>query len=351
MNSYTIKVISLKKIFLLFLPVFLLFTTSGVVTNQGSSYIVLESSSLRILNGENIHSQMLVASTAKILTAITAIENYDLEEEVTISKEDVNEVGSKVYLKEQEKIKRIDLIYALMLRSANDAASALSKNNSDEFIFLMNETAKKIGMKNSVFANASGLDEREYNLSTAYDMALLSAYAAKNEVFRTIASTHTYKCNTECSNYLWVNKHRLVKNDDLFVWGKTGYTKKSKRILVSNYIKDNMDVIVVTINRSDDWNYHKLLVNSLHGYNFVSIYKKGIYDTQLDVTYYLYVKNDIILPLRDEEYDDIRIKFRLYKNKAIMDVYLKNEFLCSYDIIVYNKDSMDLDLLIESLNE
>lgn len=330
---------------------FLLFTTSGVVTNSGSSYIVLETSSLRILNGENIHSQMLVASTAKILTAITAIENYNLEEEVIITKEDVSEVGSKVYLKEQEKVKRMDLIYALMLRSANDAASALSGHNSDEFIYLMNETAKKIGMKHSVFANASGLDEREYNLSTAYDMALLSAYAAKNEVFKEIAGTHTYKCTSDSTNYVWINKHKLVKNDDSFVWGKTGYTKKSKRILVSNYVKDSMDVIVVTINRSDDWNYHRLLVNSLKGYTFVSIYKKGIYDTKLDVSYYLVVKNDIVLPLRDEEYENIRIKFKLFRDKAVLTVYLKNEFLCSYDIAVYDKDTLDLDMLIELFDD
>lgn len=334
----------------LLIPVFLLFTTSGTVTNRQSSYVVIEKSSLRILSGDNIHQQMLVASTAKILTAITAIENYALEEEITVTKEDVSEVGSKVYLKENEKLKRIDLLYALMLRSANDAASALSGHNSNEFISQMNETAKKIGMKNSVFENASGLDEREYNLSTAYDMAILSAYAAKNEAFLKIAGAHTYKCSSSSTSYVWQNKHKLVSNDDFFVWGKTGYTKKSKRILVSNYVKDNMDVIVVTINKSDDWNLHKAMVSSLTGYNFLSIYKKGIYDTRLDITYYLYVKNDIVLPLRDSEYENIRIRFKLYKDTAVLEVYLKKEFLCSYDIAVYDKNSFDLDLLIEYLN-
>ncbi len=335
---------------LIIIPIFLLCTTSGTFINNASSHIVIERSSLRVLEGDNIHTQMLVASTAKILTAITAIENYDLEEEVIITKEDVNEVGSKVYLKENEKIKRIDLLYALMLRSANDAASALSQNNSQKFILLMNETAKKIGMRNSVFENASGLDEREYNLSTAYDMAILSAYASNNETFKKISSTHTYSCNSDTTKYSWVNKHKLVKNDELFVWGKTGYTKKSKRILVSNYVKDNMDVIVVTINRSDDWNYHRLLVNSLHGYDFIPIYKKGIYDTKMDVSYYIYIKNDIYLPLKKNEYDSISLKFRLYQNKAILDVYYKNNIICNYDITVYDKKSIDLDLLIETFN-
>lgn len=333
------------------MPIFLIFTTSGIVVNKESSYIVIEKSSKRILEGENVHEQMLVASTAKILTAITAIENYDLDEEIIVTSKDTNEVGSKVYLKETEKIKRIDLIYALMLRSANDAASALSFNNSSEFIQLMNETAKKIGMTNSVFENASGLDEKEYNLSTAYDMAILSAYAANNEIFKEIAATHTYTCNTDRGKYTWVNKHKLVKNDDYFLWGKTGYTKKSRRILVSNYVKDDMDVIVVTINKSDDWNYHKSLVNSLDKYNFISIFKKGIYDTKMDVSYYLSVKEDIVLPLKYNEYDDISLKFKLYSNRAILNVYLVKELICSYEIIVYDKNTIDLDLLMEIFNE
>ncbi len=311
----------------------------------------METSSKRVLEMSNIHSSFLVASTAKILTAITVIENYNLEEEVIVTKNDVNEVGSKVYLQEGEKIKRLDLLYALMLRSANDAASALSKHNSEEFIGLMNETAKKIGMKNSVFANASGLDEREYNLSTAYDMALLSCYAAKNETFLAIASTHTYRCNTDKMSYVWVNKHKLVQKDELFVWGKTGYTKKSKRILVSNYKKGNMDVIVVTINRSDDWDYHRLLVNSLNGYDFVPIFKKGIYDTKMNVTYYLYVDRDIVLPLKEKEYEQVRIKFKLLPSDAVLEVYLREEKICEYHLTVFDKNSLDLNLLVEILNE
>ena len=250
--------ILLKKIVsILIVLAIALFSSSFTFSNTNSSYIVIEKSTLRILEGENYDQQSLVASTAKILTAITVIENYNLEEEIKVSIKDVNEEGSKVYLKENDYIKRIDLLHALMLRSANDAASALSNNNSNEFILKMNELAKKIGMKNSVFSNASGLDEREYNLSTAYDMAILAAYCANNQTFVEISSAHTYKCMTKESSYSWSNKHKLVTNDDNFIWGKTGYTKKAKRILVSNYIKDNMDVIIVTINKNDDWKYHQ----------------------------------------------------------------------------------------------
>jgi len=288
-----------KYVFIALMPLFLLFTTSGISVNKNTSFIVIEKNSRRILEGENYDEQMLVASTAKILTAITVIENYNLNEEVIITSDDTNEVGSKVYFEENDKVKRKDLIYALMLRSANDAASALSENNSEEFIHLMNETAKKIGMKNSVFENASGLDEREYNISTAYDMALLSAYASENDEFKAIASTHTYKCHTEKNSYSWTNKHKLVKSDEFFIWGKTGFTKKSRRVLISNYLMDDMDVIIVTINKSDDWNYHKTLIGELSDYTFITIFNKGVYDTKLDVTYYICPETNIIIPISD----------------------------------------------------
>ncbi len=307
----------------------------------------METTTNRVLTGTNLHKQFLVASTAKILTAITAIENYSLNEEVVITKKDTSEVGSKVYLKENERITRRDLIYALMLRSANDAASALSSNNSQEFIHFMNETAKKIGMKNSVFVNASGLDEKEYNLSTAYDMALLSSYAAKNDVFVQIASAHSYTCKTKESSYSWVNKHKLVTSDDSFVFGKTGYTKKSKRILVSNYQKENKNLIIVTINDGNDWNHHRSLANENENYSFITIFKKGIYNTKQDVTYYLHVKEDIILPIKKKEKEEIEMVFKLFKTYAKLEIYLNKKLVLIKNMDVYDKKTLDMDLVID----
>ncbi len=215
--------IILKKIILiLFILILSIFNCSFTFSNTDSSYVVIEKTTHRILEGDNYDNQSLVASTAKILTAITVIENYDLNEEIKVNNADTLVEGSKVYLKENDYIKRIDLLYALMLRSANDAASVLSNNNSEVFINQMNNLAKKIGMNNSVFTNASGLDEREYNISTAYDMAILSAYCANNDTFVEISSAHSYKCITRDYNYSWSNKHRLVKTNDSFIWGKTG---------------------------------------------------------------------------------------------------------------------------------
>lgn len=323
------------------------FIKVSAITNTESCYIVLENSTNRVLEGNNINKQSLVASTAKILTAITAIENYDLKEEVIIQKSDTLEVGSKVYLKENEKIKRIDLLYALMLRSANDAASALSGNNSPTFIKQMNNMAKKIGMKNSVFVNASGLDEIEYNLSTAYDMALLSSYASKNEIFLAIASSHKYSCNTKESSYSWINKHKLVTSDDNFVFGKTGYTKKSKRILVSNYKKDNKDLTIVTINESDDWSKHRNLAQNNNNYHFITIFKKGVYNTKQEVSYYIHIKEDIVVPIKKNEKEDISVIFILLKKQAEIEIYLNKVLIMRKKIDVYDKNDFDIDLVIE----
>lgn len=317
------------------------------MTNTDSSYIVMEATTNRILEGSNLHKQSLVASTAKIMTAITVIENYKLDEEVKITKEDTLEVGSKVYLRENETLTRKDLLYALMLRSANDAASALSSHNSKEFIKQMNDMAKKIGMKNSIFVNASGLDEREYNLSTAYDMALLSSYASKNKSFVAIASAHQYKCSTKESTYSWQNKHKLVSSNDDFLWGKTGFTKKSRRILVSNYQKENKNLVIVTINDGDDWNHHRNLANDNSKYSFITIFKKGVYDTKRDVTYYIYIPSDIVFPLKKNEKEDIRMSFRLYKEYAILDIYLNGKLVLNRKIEVFDKNTFDIDLVID----
>ncbi len=326
---------------------FLGLNVCAVMTNTKNSYIVMEATTGRILEGKEIHQQSLVASTAKIMTAITAIENYSLDEEVIVSKKDTLEVGSKVYLKENEKIKRIDLLYALMLRSANDAASALSQNNSELFIRQMNETAKKIGMKNSVFVNASGLDEREYNLSTAYDMALLSNYASKNEVFKAIASAHDHQCQTKESRYVWHNKHKLVTSDESFIWGKTGYTKKSHRILVSNYEQDYKKLIIVTINDGNDWNHHRSLVQKTEDYYFITIFKKGVYNTNQEVSYYLHIPQDIVIPIKKSEPEDVQMIFKLYEKTAILEVYIHHSLVLKESIEVYDKENLDIDLVID----
>ena len=319
-----------KLITILLLILLYIFGSSLKIRNTNSSYCVLESTTNTVLESNNMDEQMLIASTAKILTAITVIENYDIEKYVIVEEKDTLEVGSKVYLKIGESIKIKDLLYALMLRSANDAASVLSNNNDLDFILLMNHTAKRIGMKNSVFLNASGLDELEYNLSTAYDMALLSAYASKNETFIEISSAHSHSCKTSHNNYYWINKHRLVKNNDNYLWGKTGYTKASSRVLVSNYKDNYKDIIIVTINDSNDWNTHIKFIDNLE-YSFITIFNKGYYDLLGED---IFINKDLIIPIKKENKDDIKVLFMVLNEVLTIEVYVNEKVIYIEKMII-----------------
>ena len=191
----------LKRLCLLILILFLLVIINGVKTFADSydvyadSYILMEKSTKRVLAGNNIYKSSLPASITKVLTCITAIENGNLNDYYKITKEAVNQEGSKVYFEVNEEVKLIDLLYGMMLRSGNDCAYMVSvcvSKSEREFVELMNEKARMIGMKNSIFNNSSGLDENSTNHTTAYDMALLMAYCLDNEVFCRITDTVTY---------------------------------------------------------------------------------------------------------------------------------------------------------------
>lgn len=161
---------------------------------QTSAYAVIDLQSGKIIKSSNGQAKLPIASTTKILSAITVIEEvFDLDEEIFVPSAAVGIEGSSVYLSPGERISYRDLLYGLMLRSGNDCAVALAIKTSgcvEKFVAKMNEVAKKAGAINSSFANPHGLDD-EKHYSTADDLAKITAYAMKNDVFRTIVSTNT----------------------------------------------------------------------------------------------------------------------------------------------------------------
>ncbi len=179
----------------------------------------------------NEHKKLPMASTTKIMTAIVVLESMDTDDTVKVAEEAVGTEGSSAYLMKGETISIKDLLYALMLESANDAAVALAIHvggDLDTFVSMMNDKAVDIGMKNTRFANPHGLDDAQH-YSTAYDMALLCEYAMQNPEFAEISGSYRY----ETDKRLFVNHNRLIKTCDGVVAGKTGYTKRSGRCLVS----------------------------------------------------------------------------------------------------------------------
>lgn len=318
MVSYYLRVIFLKFIKCLFIiPLFFLCSFRQLE----SSYIIMEASSKRVLKSENRNKELLIASTTKIMTAIVCIENFDLNEEILILDNYTKAIGSSAYLKASDILTREELLYALMLRSGNDAALALSNNDSFDFIYLMNNLAKKIGMNDSYFVNSSGLDEENYNISTAYDMALLMSYASQNETFLKIAGAKSYKI---ADRYTFINKHKLILSNDAIA-GKTGYTTRSGRVLVTTFSKYNTKFVVVSINAIDDWNLHKKLMNETTKYQYKRILKKGYYDNYE-------IKYDIYLPISRNE-NNIVLEFVDLNKRKYLQIYADKRIIVKNLII------------------
>lgn len=294
----------MRKCFFLFVILTILVSTTVVNASNESSYIIYDVNTQAVIEGKNYEKTALIASTSKILTAIVALENRDLFDLVKIEYSDTQIEGSKLYIKEGESFTVLDLLYGLMLRSGNDCANALARSyvgGYDEFITLMNDKCKELGMINSIFENPSGLDCQNENHSTAYDMAKLMAYAVKNDFFRQIASTHETRIKSqEGTTYYLKNKDKSVLSDERFICGKTGYTKRSGRILVNYARAYSRNVVIVTINDPNDWQNHKAFLNSLEKYIDYNILYKGRYRVP---------DNDMIIELLDD------IKIPLIKNE------------------------------------
>ena len=190
------------------------------------------------------------------MTAILAIENLPLEKIVTVPKAAEGVEGSSIYLRCGQKISVRDLLFGLMLRSGNDAAVALAIETSgsvEDFATLMNLKAKSVGAVNSHFSNPHGLDDKTH-YTTAYDMALIAAYAYQNDEFCKIASAKKATINVDGENRYIANKNKLLAIYDGANGVKTGYTKRDGRCLVGGAKREGMQVVSVVFNHSDMWN-------------------------------------------------------------------------------------------------
>ena len=213
---------------------------------------VMESSSKRVLKSKNMSAKLAMASTTKIMTAITALENCpDLDQVFEISPKAVGVPGTSLYLRKGEKFSTRQLLYGLMLVSGNDASVAIGEHVSgslEEFVKLMNQTAIKIGATNSHFDNTHGLDSKTH-YTTAYDLALITSYAMQNDTFKEIVSTKNTKItNSDGKTRYLKNKNKLLNSFEGCNGVKTGFTDDAGRCLVSSAEKDGMNVVCVALN-------------------------------------------------------------------------------------------------------
>ena len=328
----------MKKIIFLLIVLFPL--SIKAIETSATSGILMDTDSNRILYSKNINKQRSVASISKIMTAIIAIESNKLDDMVIIGDEIEKAYGSGIYIKKGEKISLRDLIYGLMLRSGNDAALAIANyvgGSVDKFVSMMNDKAKQLKMKNTIFNNPSGLDEDKGNYSTAYDMAILSSYAIQNDEFKKIVGTKNYSLDTSSNVYKWKNKNKLLFSYKYCTGGKTGYTEIAKRTLVTFATKDDVNLVVVTLNDGNDWFDHEALFEyGFSNYSKYRILSKGninIYDEKYYKNYNLYIKNDFEYLLLSEETNSVLLKYNLEKYKKVK----KNMKIGYVDVFIGDK--------------
>lgn len=300
----------------------------------------------RVLEGKDIDKESLIASTTKILTAIVAIEYGNLEDVVKVDDTILEAYGSGIYIQIGEELTLDDLLYGLLLRSGNDAALAIASHVSgsvESFVFLMNEKAKSIGMKDSVFYNPSGLEEKngKGNTSTVYDMALLAKYAMQNEDYLRYTKTKEITIKSSYKTYIWTNKNRLLHSYKYCTGGKTGYTEKAHRTLVTTATKNNMNLIIVTFNDGNDFkDHHDLYEKYFNNYEVVKVIDKN---TDYGEEYEL--KNDFYLVKKDKDNIELKVTKNSIEGAKYGSIVGKVEVILNgesigYRNLYYNKKSV-----------
>ena len=262
---------------------------------EATTAILIDARTGEILFSKNENVQMAPASMTKIMTALLAIENLDMDTVVTIDDETPYTNGNIIYMHKGEKFTVEQLLKAMMVTSANDCAVALAKTMSGtvrDFSNLMNGKAKELGAKNTNFVNPNGLDKKKH-MSTAYDMAMIAKEAMKNDTFREIVAMTEYtvpKTNKNKKRQLYTTNRLLSdKHNDINVNGeyrkpyyknaigiKTGYTPVAQGCLCAAAEKNGTELISVVMHSSDFGRFADTI--ALFEYGFANYATYNVYD-------------------------------------------------------------------------
>ncbi len=246
----------MKRIVCAVLLLFMLLPAAGAVSAK--SAIVLDALTGAVYFEQNADEQLPMASTTKIMTAVVTLENGDLDREYEVKREYTLVEGTSTSLREGETLTIHDTLWGLLMLSGNDAALALAGEGggADNFVAKMNAKARELGLENTHFDNPHGLDSATH-YTTARELAILAAYAMKNETFREIVSTVSHTA----AGRDMANHNKMLVNYEGGCGVKTGYTRRAGRCLVSAAERGGRLLIVVTLNDPDDWNDHAELLD------------------------------------------------------------------------------------------
>ncbi len=336
----------LKKLKVIIICLFITTSSAGVIVD--ASHIVIEESTGRIISGSAENVKVPMASTTKVLTALVVLDiEKNLNKKIIIDNRAVGVEGSSIYLEENEEITIIDLLYGLMLRSGNDSAQALAYHyggSTEKFADLMNKKAKEIGAINSNFVNPHGLHDGNH-YTTAYDLALITREAMKNDTFKQIVGTKKYQ-SSRANQVVFINKNKVLTQYEGGTGVKTGYTKVAGRCLVSSSTRNELDIICVVFN---NYNYfadsYALMDNAHNNYTSTLIFEKDVVysSTDKDRNYLYTFDNNIEAAIKEGEKNNVRVSLDFYdvvlskiqKGEVIgeCNVYIGEEKLMSNDIV------------------
>ena len=341
----------MKRVIAIILSCTIIFTpfTGLAVSLSAQSAVLVDVASGRVLYSKNDTQQMKIASLTKIMTAIIAIENADLDSMVKTSKNAFGVEGSSIYLKQNEQMKLHDMLYGLMLRSGNDAATAIAEHvggSMDKFTELMNDKAKQLDMNGTLFTNSHGLDWGEGNYSTASDMGKLLAYCLRNPVFKEIVSTKVKKVPWEGESYdrVFYNKNKML---GLYPGGdgvKTGYTVRAGRCLASSATKDDWQLATIVLNAPDWWRDSSNLLD----YGFQNYIRHQVIDIDVplksipiivgkDKNINAIVKKQIHYPIKENEKELLSYSWQLPES---LKAPIEKDQLLGYVIVSLNNQQI-----------
>jgi len=233
------------------------------------SAILTDSVRGQILYGKNIDERLHISVASKIMTAVVVLLHSNINDMVTVSKESAESEGSTLLLEPGEKYRLEDLVYAIVLRSYNDAAMALAEHTGgsvEKFVTMMNELAEELGLKDTHFVNPTGL-YAEGQYTTARDLAVLIKYAISIPEFNRIFSSRTKIWTGDGNFEIMTNQNMLFWEYESVDGGKTGYNEEEKRTIVTTATKNGLRLIAILMDSPPEAYYEdtKALLN--YGFN------------------------------------------------------------------------------------
>ena len=255
-------------------------TVAEEISLSAHSAILMCAETGEVLYEKNGNEPLGMASTTKLMTALVVTEHTSPQRVVYVPSAGVGIEGSSVYLSEGECLTVEELLYALLLSSANDAAVTLALTVSptvEDFCALMNEKAESLGLTKTHFVNPHGLHHEEH-YTTARELGIIASAVLEVPLLRRIVATKkaTISHDGKADQRLLVNHNRLLSSYPGAIGMKTGFTKKTGRTLVSAAERDDLTLIAVTLNAPDDWKDHKALLDyGFANYEMVTFAKEG----------------------------------------------------------------------------